>query len=211
MKLLFFTDVHGSEGALGWVEKNGRNFDAILVGGDITQRGALEFTRRFLHMLSQLMVPVLFVHGNADPKDLELPSNLVSLHGRKSRMGSLLIGGLGGSNLTPFNTPFELPDEEVEKILDSIGAVNILVSHCPPYRTNCDTTPNEENIGSKPVRSYIEKTSPELVLSGHVHEARSTDKIGGTVIANPGPLMFGNYAIVELSGRLRVYLKNEEL
>ncbi len=211
MKGLFFTDVHGSEAALRWVKKNGENFSIVLVGGDLTHGGESEFTERFLEMLSQLEPPVIFVPGNSDPKDLVIPSNLTSLHGKKYRLGSLFVGGLGGSNLTPFNTPFEVPDEQAERTLDSIGPVEVLVSHCPPYHTKCDTTSSMEYIGSRPVRSYVEKYAPRLVLSGHVHEARSVDKIGKTTIVNPGPLMFGNFAVVDLSRGVSVELKNEEL
>jgi Icc-related predicted phosphoesterase len=211
MKILYFTDVHGSEAGLSWVKENGGDFEAILVGGDITQRGDLGFTERFLRMLSRFNVPVLFVPGNSDPKGLAIPSNVTSLHGRRAKLGSLVVGGLGGSNRTPFGTPFELSDGQAKRILDSIGSVDVLLSHCPPYGTKCDTTANEESIGSKPVRSYIEKNAPLLVLSGHVHEARSVDKIQETVIVNPGPLMFGNYAVADLTGGVRVELKNDEL
>ncbi len=155
MKILYFSDVHGSEAALNWVKNNGGKFDAILTGGDITQRGGLDFTERFLGMLSRMKVPVLFVFGNSDPEGLAVPSNLVSLHGRRAKLGSTVVGGLGGSNRTPFGTPFELSDERAERLLDSIGSVDVLVSHCPPYGTKCDTTEAEENIGSKPVRSYV--------------------------------------------------------
>ncbi len=182
MRILFVSDIHGSEAALSWVAKNGGKFDSFLVGGDIIQRGGLEFAERFLRMLSRLKVPVLVVPGNLDPEELAVPPNVVSLHGRSVKLGSLVAGGLGGSNRTPFGTPFELSDEDAERILDSIGSVDVLVSHCPPYGTRCDTTANDENIGSKPVRSYVEKTGPQIVLSGHVHEARGVDKIGETVI-----------------------------
>ncbi len=211
MRLLFFTDVHGSEPALKWVERSAGAFDAVLVGGDVTHRGRLEFAGRFFNMLGRLKIPVLFVLGNADSQDLKISRNLISIHGKTWQLGPMMVGGLGGSNLTPFRTPFEIPDEEAGRILESMGRVSALVSHCPPYDTKCDTTPSEENVGSRPVRSFVEKTSPDIVLSGHVHEARGTDRIGRTIVANPGALMFGNYAIVDTSGTLRVELKNEEL
>jgi hypothetical protein len=62
-----------------------------------------------------------------------------------------------------------------------------------------------------PVRNYVETRTPMLVLSGHVHESRGVDNIGGTTVVNPGPLMEGNYAEVTLKGVLSVELKAELL
>lgn len=210
MKMLHFTDVHGSEEALEWVKARAHEFEVLIAGGDLTRSGQLEFTKRFLGMLAGVGVPVLYVHGNADPKDLPIPSELRQLHGNSTKIQELTFGGLGGSNPTPFKTPFELTDQEAEKVLERLGPVDVLISHCPPVRTKCDTTSAGENIGSRPVRRYVERHKPKLVLSGHVHEAKGLDKIGGTIVANPGPLMWGNYTVLEDGARLRVELKSEK-
>ncbi|WP_252901414.1 metallophosphoesterase family protein [Vulcanisaeta sp. JCM 14467] len=75
----------------------------------------------------------------------------------------------------------------------------MLVSHYPPYGTNVDKAWNGEHIGSKSVRKLIEDIKPLVVLCGHVHESRGIDKLGSTVIVNPGPLASGYYAIVSVS------------
>lgn len=67
----------------------------------------------------------------------------------------------------------------------------ILVSHSPPRDTYCDTLANRTHVGSRALRSWIERHQPPLVLSGHIHEApRVTqtyrDAIGRTVVVNPG-------------------------
>jgi len=41
-------------------------------------------------------------------------------------------------------------------------------------------------VGSKSVRSAIEKYQPLLGLHGHIHESRGTCKIGRTLCMNPG-------------------------
>jgi Icc-related predicted phosphoesterase len=39
------------------------------------------------------------------------------MHGKLEQIGKIRFIGLGGSNFTPFNTPFELSEEEIERVL----------------------------------------------------------------------------------------------
>jgi len=43
-----------------------------------------------------------------------------------------------------------------------------------------------EHVGSKAVREVIEKYQPLLGLHGHIHESKGYDKIGRTLVINPG-------------------------
>jgi Icc-related predicted phosphoesterase len=45
-----------------------------------------------------------------------------------------------------------------------------------------------------------------LVVCGHVHEARGTDEIGGTIIVNPGPAQNWFYSQIELADSLKIRL-----
>lgn len=208
MLVLYFSDVHESERALEWLSTHAKEYDAIIVGGDLI-RYNLHYMERFFNLISSLKKKTYYVPGNADPPDIKTPENVVPLHGRKESIDNLSIGGLGGSNITPFNTRFELTDEQASNILSSIGTVDILVSHCPPIGTECDRSISGRHLGSKVVRNYVETIRPQLVLSGHVHEARAIDKIGGTTIVNPGPMMYGNYAIITIGKKIDVRLANE--
>jgi len=123
-------------------------------------------------------------------------------------LGKYSIGGLGGSGPTPFNGPFEMSDDDARAELAKLGHVDILVSHSPPLRTKCDCA-RSGHIGSLPVREYVEREGPSIVLSGHVHEGRSVDHLGGSTIVNPGPLMAGNYAELLLDGIISVELKTD--
>lgn len=151
---------------------------------------------------------VYFVPGNHETRELRPPSGITYLHGTKARLGGHAIGGLGGSNITPFGTPFELDDDEAAGILSSLGPLDILVSHCPPSGTECDVTHSGQHIGSEPVRRYVISSPPKLVLCGHVHESSALDSLEGAQIANPGPLMAGNYATIEISNTVGVELKS---
>ncbi len=53
------------------------------------------------------------------------------------------------------------------------------------------------------MREFIEKYRPDLVLCGHVHEARGQDMLGKTVMVNPGMLRNG-HALVEIDNGIKV-------
>ena len=47
-------------------------------------------------------------------------------------------------------------------------------------------------------RDFIRENQPLAVICGHIHEGKAIDKIGETLVINPGPLQEGNYAWLEL-------------
>jgi len=107
------------------------------------------------------------------------------------------------SNLTPWDTPRELPEDELlakleplcEKVTDTEHA--IFNFHVPPHGYALDLAPKlDENLvmaaeekihaGSTSVRYLIEKYQPLLGLHGHIHESRGAQKAGRTLLINPG-------------------------
>ncbi len=149
-----------------------------------------------------------FVQGNWDAPETRMLQGVVALHGRAGKLRMHSIGGLGGSNPAPFRGPFEMSDEEARSVLDRIRYVDILTSHSPPGRAKCDRAHTEE-IGSVPVREYVEREKRQLVLSGHVHESRAIDRLGGSTVVNPGAFKEGNFAEVSLHGMVSVELKTD--
>ena len=210
MRVLFFTDAHGDEPALRLASRISDGFDAVIIGGDLTGKGSPDYPSRMLETIGRAGRPTYYVPGNADSLSLTLPDEVTSLHGSRSQLGRYAIGGLGGSNVTPFNTALEFPDPEAEKILRKLGHVDVLVSHCPPRGCKCDKT-GSGHIGSTPVRAYVDEHHPALVLSGHVHESHAVDNLAGTTVVNPGPLKDGRYAVIDLNGIISVELKAESL
>ena len=83
----------------------------------------------------------------------------------------------------------------------------ILISHCPPKDTKLDRTVTGIHAGSTSVRQFIESKKPALVVTGHIHEARGIDKIGETIIVNPGPAHLGRYVIIEFDEKIHIELK----
>jgi Icc-related predicted phosphoesterase len=134
----------------------------------------------------------------------------------------------GWANPTPWNSPREMPDEQLEQHLESlISEVEdpqrmVLNLHVPPSGTAIDQAPRlDDNLkpvvqggsvvmisaGSRAVRNVIERYQPPLALHGHIHESRGAVKIGRTVCINPG----SEYAEGVLHGALAVLDKKKGL
>jgi uncharacterized protein len=113
----------------------------------------------------------------------------------------------GFANPTPWHSPREMPEEELQRYIESFvnqlddPSRSVFNLHVPPIRTAIDTAPViDENLspvipggsmlmgpaGSEAVRAVIEKYQPLIALHGHIHESRGTSKIGKTVCINPG-------------------------
>ena len=113
----------------------------------------------------------------------------------------------GFANPTPWHSPREMPEEELQHHVESLvsqlddPSKSVFNLHVPPIRTAIDIAPVvDENLspviqggsmlmgpaGSEAVRALIEKYQPLIALHGHIHESRGTAKIGKTVCINPG-------------------------
>jgi Icc-related predicted phosphoesterase len=113
----------------------------------------------------------------------------------------------GWSNPTPFDSPRECSEEELEKKLEAVVAKVKDISKCvfcihvPPYNSQLDLAPlTDKNlnvvarggrpqmvpVGSKAVRKLIEKYQPLVGLHGHIHESPGFVHIGKTECLNPG-------------------------
>jgi uncharacterized protein len=107
------------------------------------------------------------------------------------------------ANPTPWNTPREKSDEELEPMLEELVSTvrdksnAIFNFHAPPYGFALDLAPEltkdlvqaadrKIHVGSRAVAKMIEKYQPLIGLHGHIHESRGAQKIKKTLIINPG-------------------------
>ncbi len=205
MKLLCISDLHGEAGR---IERLGA-VDAVVICGDITHFGGRARAREILEGFKGAK-RLLAVPGNCDNLDVNgaLVELDADLHARGRTVGDIGFFGVGGSNATPFDTPQEYPEDELWDFLmkgyEQVenAPVKVMVSHTPPFNTELDKA-RMTHIGSKKVREFIERYEPDLMLCGHVHEARGQDMIGGTVIVNTGIFNTG-YALVDIGAEIRV-------
>lgn len=113
----------------------------------------------------------------------------------------------GHANPTPWSSPRELPEDELERHLETLvaelddGSRAVFNLHVPPIGTSIDRAPALDDTlkpvvrggsvvmtqaGSQAVRNVIERYQPALALHGHIHESRGVVKLGKTVCINPG-------------------------
>ena len=215
VKILAISDVHGEENENLYTYLNNNEIDLVLILGDITNFGPLDFVETFINKVADCGVDVIAIPGNCDPKGICNAINEVSfcLHNNIIAYGDAILFGYGGSNETPFNTPGEIQDNkiygDVFELLANydyvynkdVPKVRILVTHAPPFNTEADKVESGDHVGSQGILKSIHEFEPEINLCGHIHEARSLSKIGITTdVANPGMLKDNGAVLIELKG-----------
>jgi len=128
---------------------------------------------------------------------------IVNCNDRVVMVGEHEMATFAWTNPTPWDTPREKPDEELEPMLEALIAQihdipnSIFNFHAPPYGYALDLAPEltadliqaadrRIHVGSRAVAKMIEKHQPLLGLHGHIHESRGVQKIKRTTIINPG-------------------------
>ena len=117
------------------------------------------------------------------------------------------MASTGYTNMTPWNCPRDISEEELMKRIDDMTSKlqnpsrSIFNFHCPPYDSTLDSAPLLDEklqpklspsgpvmaaVGSKSVRTAIEKYQPLLGLHGHIHESKGYLPLGRTICVNPG-------------------------
>ncbi|MCX6684415.1 MAG: metallophosphoesterase [Methanoregula sp.] len=194
--VLLIADLHGQFGKIdSFLDLNP---EAVFIAGDITNMGPVDTVD---DVLSRIDVPCFAVPGNCDPREIiEIleHSDTVCLHGSQINLGRITIVGLGGSNPTPFGTPFEMTDKQIDDVL--LRAMkkmektvhNVLLTHAPPFET-LDKI-NGEHVGSRSIRRHM--GSFDLVCCAHIHEQRGVMDVDGVKIVNPGAAMDGYCAML---------------
>jgi len=169
-------------------------------------------------------VEVYIMPGNDDYLEIDDVLNrssfIINPDGRVVEIkGGYEMISSGYANITPWKAPRDIPDEELEKILEAMASQlrrpssSIFSLHAPPYNTPIDLAPQLDNtfkpviaggeivmshVGSKAVRKVIEEYQPLLGLHGHIHESKGVVRIGKTLCINAG----SDYLAGNLQGAL---------
>lgn len=212
MKFLIISDIHGDLENLDKLDSCFEEADAVLFGGDFACFEHLETAKPVLEKLLKKHESVFAVLGNCDSPDFikEIENADISVEGNLTFHDGIAIAGSGGGTKFTGTTPFERTEDEIisdydvvesssEECADENGKWQnlVLIMHNPPKDTACDSLPNGVHVGSEKLRAYIEKRSPFLVVTGHIHESAGIENLGETTIINPGSLAEGKYGWVE--------------
>ena len=199
-RIIAFGDIHMQLGRLSDIPQLA-DAHLVVLTGDLTNFGGQKDAQNINTKIQKYNSKILAVSGNLDQPDVEtyLLAQNMSLHGQGRVIKNLGIIGLGGSNLTPFHTPNEFGEDEIDRLLhqayEQVQQADrlLLISHPPPFNTKADQLANGSHVGSVAVRRFIEQVQPNFCLTGHIHEARSEDSIGVCKILNPGMFQTGGW------------------
>ncbi len=211
MKALLLADLHGEYGMLDSFMELAP--DMVFIAGDITNMGTAADVET---CFSRIDVPSFSVPGNCDPApvvDALEQSSSVNLDGSAMNLGKISIMGIGGSNPTPFETPNERTDKQIDDLIKSTiermekNVHNVLLCHAPPEGILDEIKGN--HVGSRSIAKYLDKFN--LICCAHVHEQRGIYEGDGFKVVNPGPAAMGNAAIIhfgENAGEIEIKLVN---
>jgi Icc-related predicted phosphoesterase len=150
---------------------------------------------------------VYMAPGNDDhfevDKIIEDSSAIVNCNNKNVMVGEHEMITFAWTNPTPWNTPREKPDEQLEPMLETLIAQvkdksnAIFNFHAPPYGWALDMAPElthdliqaadrKVHVGSRAVAKMIEKYQPLIGLHGHIHESRGVQKVHRSTLINPG-------------------------
>lgn len=134
----------------------------------------------------------LVIHGNVDrPSALRefLPDGFRYVHGEAIEFEGFRLGLIGGGVPTPLQAEGELSDEEMERLLEALGPVDVLCTHVPPALRplRLDVVTGREERASGPILHYLRRFQPRLHVYGDVHQAQATSwRVGRTRCHNLG-------------------------
>ncbi len=181
--------------------------------------------------LAPLGIPMYWIGGNDDKQEaLDQVVSTPHVHYVDEKVTRFdedhEILGFGWTNPSPWKTPRELEEDQLQKRLDAVlskvqdPAHCIYLMHAPPYQTGLDIAPKLDTstdpprpltqggqeilipVGSTSIRETILESQPVLALHGHIHETKNAAKLKRTVCVDPG----SEYS----SGTLRGVLINLE-
>lgn len=163
------------------------------------------------YLLTMLNVPLYYVPGNHDPRAAQSHAEgCINLDLKTKRHKKFLIGGFGGSiryrpdgvnqytQIEAYLRAFRMLPRLLLNRIQYGRALDILISHSPPFGVHDDTADPAHN-GLKALNWLTRIAQPRYVLHGHTHFYRQNltsceTAIGITKIMNVYP-----YKIFEAS------------
>lgn len=208
MKFLVISDLHGNLEVLDKMDEAFKKADGVIFAGDFAKFGNEETGLPALEKLCSKHDAIFSVIGNCDNPSFieETEKHDISVEKQLVIYEGLAFSGSGGGSKFTGTTPNEKSEEELMadfKIITEQGEQEwnnlIAVSHNPPKNTDCDKISGGVHVGSELFTQFIEQYKPLAVVTGHIHESAGICKVGTTTVINPGPLLEGKYAWLEVA------------
>ncbi len=210
MKLLFLADLHFALKQYDWVVANSRDCDLIMIGGDLLDLSSpldldtqINVVEKYLTVLRR-NAPLAISSGNHDGDSRNAGDESVAHWIQESRADGIHVDGdsfdLGELRVTVcpwWDGPLSRAEIDAQLAREAARQPRrwIWIHHAPPSGAHTCWT-GRKAIGDDYLRGWIERYQPEMVLSGHIHNAPFfepqgswIDRIGRTWVFNPGRLI----------------------
>lgn len=190
LKILAAADIHGDSATSRKLAKKAvkEKVDLVLLCGDLTMFD--KDSKNLIKPFVDKKLKLLLIPGNHDSfataDFLAEFYGVKNIHGYSAQYKGVGIFGCGGTDIGLTRMNEKQIAETLQKAHKGIKGLKkkILVTHMHPKGTKAEFSGFK---GSKSVRKAIKKFKPDLVLSGHIHEAEGIEeKIGKTKIVNVG-------------------------
>ncbi len=167
------------------------SYDILVSSGDFE---CVDTAEAFLGFGGKLVA----VTGNLDnPSIYRLLSDAgVAIDGRMVDLLGLRFAGVGGLDVASNISSMSRLEP---------GMVDVLVSHHPP-KGILDRPLIGVSAGLSELKSLVDRVKPRLHLFGHIHESPGYVRVSGTIHVNPGPVLQGRYAVIDLDVEASVRL-----
>lgn len=212
MKILVISDLHANNENLNKLDGCFEQADAVIFGGDFAECFKPETGKASLEALCMKHDTIFAVLGNCDSPDFieEMEDRDISVERSLVFHDGLGFAGSGGGTYFTGKTENERQEDEilsdfniVKTSVEQSGDASlwkslILISHNPPKGEKCDAVNEQLHAGSQMFTDFIKENQPVAVVCGHIHEGKGVEKIGETVVINPGCLQEGNYGWLEV-------------
>lgn len=194
-KILAAGDIHGDTGLVKKLAKQAKDedVDLVILAGDLTFFDMK--TKNIIGPFTKLKKPVLLLHGNHESlATIDFLSEMYgpeakNLHGysliTKDNIG---VFGAGGADfgISPMSEKdfFNTLEKAYKGLKNKKIKKKIMVTHMHPFKSQAEFSGFE---GSTGIRKAIKTFKPDILLSGHIHEAEGIEeKIGKTKVINVG-------------------------
>lgn len=206
MKALFVADLHYGLKQFDWLAANAAEFDAVMIGGDLLDLGSsldletqIIVVEKYLGRIAR-HTRLLVSSGNHDGDGRNAAQESICRWLREAKAGQLFVDGdsvVLGETLITICPWWDGPESraEVDRLLtrDSTKkAANwVWIYHSPPDGSPVSWT-GRKSAGDETLTAWITRFSPDLVLSGHIHNAPFyadgawIDRLGASWVLNAG-------------------------
>jgi Icc-related predicted phosphoesterase len=206
MRMLFVADLHYTLKQFDWLVAISANYDFTIIGGDLLDLASpLDFevqivvVEKYLNRIRQ-RTNLLVSSGNHDGDSRNAGNESVAQWIREVKADHLFVDGdsveYSGTLLTIcpwWDGP--VSRAEVKALLTRDAGNNahrwIWIYHPPPANSRVCFT-GSKFVGDEFLLEWIERFGPDMVLSGHIHNAPFypkgswVERIGKTWVFNPG-------------------------